>query len=152
MKTTFNNASLVSTFASQVQEYGKNANGSMYFEGDTIFSYGTHFPIARIVGKFAMITTRRNSVTTANHISLTYAALANDYVVIPVDDISDDTTEAFDSNVAAINDEIAALHDRHSRARTRKDAIADAITARETDLRRYIGLADWITTTARLAA
>ncbi len=133
-------------FASQTQEHGKNANGSMYFKGDMIFSYGDHFPIARIVGAHAMITTQRYSVTTARHVSLTYAAIADDYVVIPVDNIAEDTTAAFDSNVATINNEIAVLQGRLSRSRVYKEVIADAIAARKTDLRRYIDI------TARLAA
>jgi hypothetical protein len=33
----------------QVQEEARNSNGSLYFSGPTIYSYGSHFPIARHV-------------------------------------------------------------------------------------------------------
>ena len=48
----------------------KNANGSLYFIGDTIYSYGYHFPIARIIqgnNPTVLFTTRKYSVTTAKH-------------------------------------------------------------------------------------
>jgi len=55
----------------KVQSSAKNGNGSLYFQGDTIFSYGSHFPIARHVqsGKKSAVifTTRDYSVTTSGH-------------------------------------------------------------------------------------
>lgn len=55
-------------FAQQTKRTGKNANSSLYFEGDTIYSYGYHFKIAKIISpKTAVFTTRKYSVTTAKH-------------------------------------------------------------------------------------
>ena len=49
----------------------RESGGRFYFVGDTIYSYGSHFPIARHVahkGKAAVLfTTRSYSVTTAGH-------------------------------------------------------------------------------------
>lgn len=42
---------------------------SFYFEGDTIYSYGRHFPIARHHKGVVLMTTRGYSNTTARHIS-----------------------------------------------------------------------------------
>ena len=42
---------------------------SFYFEGDTIYSYGSHFPIARHYKGVVLMTTRGYSNTTAQHIS-----------------------------------------------------------------------------------
>ena len=45
--------------------------GNLYFYGDTIYSYGSHFPIARHVetkrGRAVLFTTRDYSVTTSGH-------------------------------------------------------------------------------------
>jgi hypothetical protein len=68
-------------WAQQRQAYGKNPTGNIYFDGHTIFSYGSHFPIARFVygkgGKPCMIdgkqvvlfTTRTYSPTTNGHLN-----------------------------------------------------------------------------------
>lgn len=54
------------------QQHARNARSTFYFHGDTIYSYGDHFPIARHVvnakGKRAILyTTRDYSPTTAGH-------------------------------------------------------------------------------------
>lgn len=36
-------------WAHQTQSDARNAQGNLYFRGDTIYSYGEHFPIARHV-------------------------------------------------------------------------------------------------------
>src|SRR5262249_5233257 len=59
------------------QSSARNANRSLYFDGDTIFSYGSHFPIAKHVSsgpkmsgnRAVLFTTRKYSVTTSGHCS-----------------------------------------------------------------------------------
>ena len=48
MKNVFNNRQLAHVWANQSQDTGRNANGSMFFESDTIYSYGRHYAMARI--------------------------------------------------------------------------------------------------------
>ena len=57
---------------------GKNANGSLFIEGDTIYSYGYHFPLARRDEKTmtAIRNARKYSVTTSKHSGLIGANLA----------------------------------------------------------------------------
>jgi len=43
------NADVAHVWAQQVQD--EERSGNMFFEGDTIYSYGHHFPIARFVKK-----------------------------------------------------------------------------------------------------
>lgn len=74
MKHLFTNAELAHIWMHQRQDEGHNAGRSFYFNGDTIYSYGSHFPIARHVtganGEPAILfTTRSYSVTTSGHIS-----------------------------------------------------------------------------------
>lgn len=69
MKTRFDNHGVAQAWAKQAQSFGQSGNGNLYFRDSTIFSYGAHFPIARIVtnkaGKRAILfTTARHSVTT----------------------------------------------------------------------------------------
>lgn len=47
---------------------------SFYFEGDTIYSYGSHFPIARHYRGVILFTTKTYSVTTARHIGIAHSA------------------------------------------------------------------------------
>lgn len=75
MKTVFNNSDLAHAYANQTQESGRNSNGSFYFSGKTIYSYGGHFPIAKIVtndnGLECMLFTYRTySNTTAKQIGI----------------------------------------------------------------------------------
>lgn len=72
-------------WANQSQDEARNKHGNFYFTGDTIYSYGGHFPIARHVTKgkgkrarkYVLFTTRTYSKTTANHIYLTRLSLRN---------------------------------------------------------------------------
>lgn len=77
MRNVFSNSELAHTYANQSQNSGRSS--SMFFEGSTIYSYGYHFPIARIMrneqGQEALLfTTRGYSNTTGKHISIVSAA------------------------------------------------------------------------------
>jgi hypothetical protein len=58
-------------WAHKSQDFARNPGHNFYFHGDTIYSYGSHFPIARHVetkrGQAVLFTTRSYSVTTAGH-------------------------------------------------------------------------------------
>ena len=69
MKTKGTNSDVAHYWANQTQDQLSNANGSFYFEGKTIYSYGKHFPIASILDDCVLFTTGSYSVTTAKHIS-----------------------------------------------------------------------------------
>jgi hypothetical protein len=62
------------------QESARNSGGNFYFNGDTIYSYGSHFPIARHVEKEAgdtavLMTYRGYSNTTSKHIWMVERAI-----------------------------------------------------------------------------
>lgn len=60
-----NNKEVAHLWANQSRE---RATGShFYFEGDTIYSYGSHFPIARHYKGVVLFTTKGHSVTTSKH-------------------------------------------------------------------------------------
>jgi len=58
-------------WAHRVQDSARNGGSNFYFQGDTIYSYGSHFPIARHVetkrGRAVLFTTLDYSVTTSGH-------------------------------------------------------------------------------------
>ena len=74
------------------QDFGRSNNGNLYFEGPTIFSYGSHFAIAiftdfRVGAKRVVLFTEGSyRVTTSGHCSDARHALQgrDDVVVIPV--------------------------------------------------------------------
>jgi hypothetical protein len=71
-KHVFPSAELPHLWAHRVQDSARNAHGNLFFRGDTIYSYGEHFPIARHVtnskGKRAVLFNSASySSTTSSH-------------------------------------------------------------------------------------
>lgn len=83
MKKVFTDQSAIAhLWANQSQNEARNSNYSFYFNGSTIYSYGSHFAIAKHVtneaGEVAtLFTTRSYSNTTAKHINITRQAARN---------------------------------------------------------------------------
>jgi len=75
MKHNFQSNELAHIWAAQTQNEGKA--GSFYFRNATIYSYGSHFPIATIDGENVLFTKRTYSNTTAKHISKTRQAISH---------------------------------------------------------------------------
>lgn len=58
-------------FALQSQNEARTPNGSLYFNGKSIYSYGSHFCIAKFIDEKTLLFTERSySNTTAKHISV----------------------------------------------------------------------------------
>ena len=82
-KTVFDRDELTHVWAHQKATYGRAKSTNMYFEGPTIYSYGSHFPMARLVlGKdkkpaAVLLTTRRFSNTTSQHQSDVRSAVSH---------------------------------------------------------------------------
>jgi hypothetical protein len=87
-----NNTQVAHLWASGNKASGKGSN--FFFEGDTIYSYGHHFPIARRVNEnFYLITQRGYSVSTSRHISYTRRAIPGYANTFPVADRPDSSFE-----------------------------------------------------------
>jgi hypothetical protein len=93
-KTVYKNVSeLAHVWAQQKQTEGKtpyrNSSGGMFgsgngfsgrsafFETDTIYSYGKHFPMAKFHGNVVLITSESYSTTTSSHISDVRSAVSH---------------------------------------------------------------------------
>jgi hypothetical protein len=89
MRHVYANHEIPHLWAHQAQEEARNSSSSFYFSGPTIYSYGSHFPIARHVtndgGERAILfTTASHSVTTTHHCSLVHRAIP---ATVPVFDV-----------------------------------------------------------------
>ena len=80
MKRVVSESQVAHLWAHQTQSDARKSNNSFYFEGRTIYSYGSHFPIAVIDKKdpnIVYFTTRTYSNTTAGHISTARSAVSH---------------------------------------------------------------------------
>lgn len=69
MKVIYNNKQLCHVWAHQTQQHGRNANKSLFFNNKVIYSYGDHFPAAKIYDDVVLINSETYSNTTAKHLS-----------------------------------------------------------------------------------
>jgi hypothetical protein len=111
-------------WAHQTQPEARNANGSLYFSGATIYSYGNHFPIARHVenkkGERAILfTTRDYSVTTSKHKSEVRSAIPRDATVFRVEHPE---KAPLVQDLREMETQAAALVLKSRRVRTSKDS------------------------------
>ena len=75
MKTVFNNFDCVHTFAQRTQDNGRTSNNNIFFEGDSIYSYGYHYELGRFLDdKTILINDEGYSNSTAKHITLLIGA------------------------------------------------------------------------------
>jgi hypothetical protein len=82
MKKVLNADNVAHTWAYQTQNEAFTPNRSFYFYGPTIYSYGSHFPIAKHATNSKgenkiLFTTRKYSNTTAKHINKVWSSIPN---------------------------------------------------------------------------
>jgi hypothetical protein len=80
MKKVVNNETVAHLWANEQQTEAYTPNRAFYFNGNSIYSYGGHFTIAKHITndkgeKAILFTTRGYSNTTAKHINFTYRAI-----------------------------------------------------------------------------
>ncbi len=126
MKKVFSNSNEVPhLWAHKTQSEARSAGrGNIFFDGDTIYSYGRHFPIARHVsnGKdnIILFTTRTYSVTTSSHCSMVRGAIP---ATIPVVHVSDVSANPSASMLDEIQAEINELAKKAARAKSHNEFI-----------------------------
>lgn len=92
------NQNIAHLWASGNVESGKTSNGTMYFEGRTIYSYGSHYPIARMFSScnVVLFNSASSSVTTeGKHKNRVRQAIPHDYRTFAVPNVH------FDDNLKA---------------------------------------------------
>jgi hypothetical protein len=87
MRTKFNNSELSHIWANQTQSHGTGSN--MFFEHETIYSYGYHFKLAQFVNnkegqRCVLINSKSYSNTTSKHQTLVWRAIPDELTFFKV--------------------------------------------------------------------
>lgn len=120
MKKVFGYDELARVWVSQTQDEGRSPGERMYFTGDTVYSYGPHFPIATIFDapngeKVVLFTTRTHSNTTRTHCAAIESALSRSrYRVVYCAVIKPPVHE---TNLADFYAAMQQVADKHANAR-----------------------------------
>lgn len=121
-----NNKQVVESFFDGHKDSGSNPNVSLFFEKDIIYSYGYHFPIAKIdrENSILYLTLQKYSVTTQRHISLVmnncpYFYNIEKVYIVPLEK-EDLTTDWLYREVELSAIEFRKLQSKKNSARTRK--------------------------------
>lgn len=147
MRTRVDTNEVAHLWAHQTQHEARNGSGArnnFYFEGDTIYSYGRHFPIARHIEhkgvKAILFTTRKYSNTTSGHISLVRGAIPSGVRVFYVDDPS---RMPDGRDIQKNENQAAELVAKAKRARTNREgylASAQSLLDDAKELKEFFGL------------
>jgi hypothetical protein len=91
-KHVFDTREIPHLWSHRTQDEARNRQGNLYFTGYTIYSYGSHFPIARhVVGeadeRAVLLTTSTYSVTTSSHCSAVRSAIPSGIPVFHVPNV-----------------------------------------------------------------
>jgi hypothetical protein len=103
-------------WAHQLQDSARTKTGNLFFRYETIFSYGSHFPIARHVmhrgKKCILFTTRDYSVTTSRHKWEVRRAIPEGVPVFhvqhPTNSVRKDMLDEYTGRIMSLSREIAA--------------------------------------------
>lgn len=123
MKTVFSNSEVAHVWAQQDQDEGRNSNNSFYFHNETIYSYGSHFPIASFWDyNTVFMTTQGYSNTTSRHIHYVWDAIRHKNVirmhtVIFKTDSKQELKKKHEKNIKEMFNELSELAGKQKRAR-----------------------------------
>src|ERR1035441_5844522 len=151
MRHVYPNHEIPHLWAHQSQDEARNSTGSLYFQGPTIFSYGSHFPIARHVtnlraDRAVLFTTAHHSVTTSGHCSAVASAIPPNVPVFHVPHLRSSSAELPDhaDNVESYVHRISELLGKAKRARVNRDWLEREALALREQLRGYVAFFDLI--------
>jgi hypothetical protein len=107
-KHVFDTGEIPHLWAHRTQDEARNRQGNLYFTGDTIYSYGSHFPIARHVvnkagDRAVVLTTSTYSVTTSGHCSAVRSAIPSGIPVFHVPEVYPDSRTVRESHKRNLN-------------------------------------------------
>lgn len=126
-----------------------SASGShFFFEGDTIYSYGSHFPIARHCKGVVLFTTRGYSNSTARHkgyVSGACSHLTVFHVPQPTADPGREELKAYQSRITALEMQAGRARNPHYHLQS-LEAVVDEANA----FARHFGFKTTFKTTANL--
>jgi hypothetical protein len=112
-------------WANKSQDQARNSGATLYFTGDTIYSYGSHFPIARHVkskrgSDVVLLTLATHSTTTARHVSIVGRA-CDHFTTFRVHDIEAKPGKQF----RGYREDLARIMEAYARAKGRRPVILE---------------------------
>ena len=117
MKTVVTNNMVAHLWAAQSQSHARNTKNTFWFRDSVIYSYGSHFPIARHVKGQVLMTTRDCSNTTSKHKQIVANAIQHLPTIYCVNPLAE-TEIDHRKNLAAMRAECLNCLEKASRART----------------------------------
>lgn len=143
-RTIFKGDMAIHVWAQRTQAYGSNAKGSQFFDGATLYSYGRHFVVARIVddkhGKpVALVTSERwDGHVTNGHVSSAWRAVSHLPRFRVANPESADYSREFRAMVVAFNEAVAVMRSKRHGHRAREHA-ASGLAERIEIMRAFVG-------------
>lgn len=121
MKTVFTNSELTHVWANQSQTHGKGSN--MFFEYDSIYSYGYHFKIAKHMTnqngqKCVLFNDKSYSNTTSKHQSLVWRSIPANVHFFKVKTIFENIETATNAHLENLNNYLEYAEQAKSKAIT----------------------------------
>lgn len=121
MRHVFPTSEVFHLWAHQTQSYARNPSGNVFFDGPTIYSYGRHFPVARIYErkgeKLVLLNSASRSVTTAKHQREAHQAVSHLRAMrCPFAPSEYNAKEKHTGNLAYVQKEIGEHLDKSQRA------------------------------------
>lgn len=146
MKTVFTNDETAHVWSTATQKEGRNSSGSIFFDGLTIYSYGSHFPIARLIKgtDVVLFTTGNYGQTTAQHKGVVGRAVSHKTLIYVPNVVNsgyypetEKLTSYHVSNLTAIHREAIELRNKATRARTYGEYYLKTLAERIQDAEVY---------------
>ena len=147
MKIVVNSAMVAHLWANQSQSEARNAGNSFYFRDSIIYSYGSHFPIARHVKTLSgeavtLMTTRTYSSTTHTHLGHTRRAIRH-LTVLHCENPRAESQAEHTKNLLAIREQCYEYLAKATRSRIHTSWLieqAEAQAVSHTNYRKAFGL------------
>ena len=136
MRIVVTNQEVVHLWAHQSQPEARNSKGSLFFEGDTLYSYGYHYPIARHCEEFhaVLFNAEHSSTTTESHKSMAMMAVSHLEDVFTVPNLD---CVGSQENMDWYREEVEKLLKKSMRARTNTEFYYDMANRMFEEAQRY---------------
>ena len=138
-----NHSEVAHYWANKVQTSGKACN--MFYNNETIYSYGHHFPIAKhINNNLILFTSKGYSISTSKHLGITRSAIPSEIEVLTVPNIeiyNDRSNKGLHiDNIKHFINEIKLNFGKSERARKYKEMYLRNGLANINNMKRYLEL------------
>jgi hypothetical protein len=146
LKTVFNNDQLCHVFVAQTQAEGRNSSSTLYFEGNKIWSYGSHYLLGQIISIKGEKVVLRNEYNYSQSTCQHRYSLGNAASHLKVIDLSDpdDYKSSLDNKYAELGAEYFDFFTSNSRGFWSGNGCAERWKCFEKDVAEYNELCEFL--------